>query len=77
MRTLVDLSEPQVAALAEIGEAEGASRAALVREAVDDLIAKRRRQRDPDAGFGLWKGLVPFKDGLEMQEHLRAEWDDR
>jgi metal-responsive CopG/Arc/MetJ family transcriptional regulator len=77
MRTLIDLADPQIAALAEISRQEGASRAALVREAVDDLIAKRRRQRGPDAAFGLWKGAVPSADGLAMQAQLRAEWDDR
>ncbi len=77
MRTLIDLAEPQVSALAEISREEGTSRAALVREAVDDLIAKRRNRRGSDAAFGLWKDAVPFADGLAMQEKLRAEWDDR
>jgi metal-responsive CopG/Arc/MetJ family transcriptional regulator len=73
MRISVDLSKSQLSALAEIASAEGVSRVVLVREAVDDLIAKRRSQRGIDGAFGLWKGRVPFKDGLAMRAHLRAE----
>ena len=74
MRISVDLSSSQHSGLAEIGQAEGVSRAALVREAVDDLIAKRHSQSSIDGAFGLWKERVPFEDGLAMQAYLRAEW---
>lgn len=72
MRTLVDLPEQQIDALAEIGRRERVSRAALVREAVDELIAKRRRSA-LDASFGILKGQI--EDGLAFQERMRAEWD--
>ena len=76
MRVLADLEKPQLEALAQICEREGSSRAALLREAVDDLIAKKSHA-GMEAAFGLWKDKVPYADGLEMQEALRAEWDDR
>jgi Arc/MetJ-type ribon-helix-helix transcriptional regulator len=76
MRALVDLPPEQVEALAEIGRRERVSRAALVREAVEDLIAKRRRD-NLKAAFGLWKDRPDIKDGLEYQDGIRAEWDHR
>lgn len=76
MRILADLEKPQIDALAEIAASQKVSRAALLREAVDDLIAKKRRAGMEEA-FGLWKGKVDYADGLEMQEALRAEWEDR
>ena len=75
MRVLADLEKPQLEALAEIGEREGVSRAALLREAVRDLIAKKR-QSGMDPAFGLWKGRTDITDGLAYQEMLRAEWPD-
>lgn len=76
MRILADLNETQIEALAALAKDEKTSRAALLREAVDDLIAKRRCDVMQQS-FGLWKGRVAFKDGLEMQEALRSEWDGR
>lgn len=76
MRILADLNKHQLDALAEIGEREQLPRAALLREAVDDLIAKKRRAGMEEA-FGLWKDKVPYADGLEMQEALRSEWEGR
>jgi|GEM_PF-1526541 hypothetical protein len=76
MRVLADLNEAQIDALAAMAKDEKTSRAALLREAVDDLIAKRRRDV-MEQSFGLWKGRVPFTDGVEMQEALRSEWDGR
>ena len=50
-------------------------RAALLREAVRDLIAKKR-QAGMEAAFGLWKDRTDITDGLAYQEMLRAEWPD-
>lgn len=76
MRTLVDIPDDRIEALAEISQRENRSRAALVREAVDDLIAKRRRDAQTNA-FGLWKDRAEVTDGLSFQEELRAEWSHR
>jgi metal-responsive CopG/Arc/MetJ family transcriptional regulator len=71
MRTLVDIGEPQVHELDELSKQDRRSRAALIREAIDDYLAKRRAKRGGDA-FGLWgKRKV---DGLAYQEKVRREW---
>lgn len=71
MRTLVDIGEPQVQELDELSQKDRRSRAALIREAIDDYLAKRRAGRGGDA-FGLWgKRKV---DGLAYQEKVRREW---
>jgi predicted transcriptional regulator len=71
MRTLVDLGDAQLEALDELSKKEKRSRAALIRQAIDDYLAKRRCKREGDA-FGLWgKRKV---DGLAYQEKVRSEW---
>lgn len=71
MRTLVDLGETQVQALDKLSKKEKRSRAALIRQAVDDYLAKRRSTQENDA-FGLWgKRKV---DGLAYQKKARSEW---
>jgi metal-responsive CopG/Arc/MetJ family transcriptional regulator len=71
MRTLVDLGENQVRELDELSKKEKRSRAALIRQAIDDYLEKRRSKREDDA-FGLWgKRKV---DGLVYQERVRSEW---
>ena len=71
MRTLVDLRDGQVEALDELAKAEKKSRASLIRQAIDDYLAKCHTQRREDA-FGLWgKHKV---DGLAYQKRVRSEW---
>jgi metal-responsive CopG/Arc/MetJ family transcriptional regulator len=71
MRTLVDLGDTQVQALDELSKREKRSRAALIRLAIDEYLAKRHSQQEGDA-FGLWgKRKV---DGLVYQEKVRSEW---
>ena len=71
MRTLVDLGDTQIAALDELSKKEKRSRAALIRQAIDDYLATRRSDREADA-FGLWgKRKV---DGLAYQTKVRREW---
>jgi len=71
MRTLVDLGDAQVEALHALARAEKKSRAALIRQAIDDYLAKRHAKRREDA-FGLWgKRKV---DGLAYQKRMRGEW---
>jgi metal-responsive CopG/Arc/MetJ family transcriptional regulator len=71
MRTLVDLGDAQLEALDELSKQEKRSRAALIRQAIDDYLATRRSKKESDA-FGLWgKRKV---DGLAYQEKVRSEW---
>ncbi len=71
IRTLVDLGEAQLQALDELSKKEKRSRAALIRRAIDDYLAKQRDKQQSDA-FGLWgKRKV---DGLAYQEKARREW---
>jgi metal-responsive CopG/Arc/MetJ family transcriptional regulator len=71
MRTLVDLGDAQIQALDDLSKMEKTSRAALIRQAIDEYLAARRRRRDRDA-FGLWGDHAV--DGLAYQEKARAEW---
>jgi len=71
MRTLVDVGDAQLQELDELSKQERRSRAALIREAIDDFLAKRHSKYEGDA-FGLWgKRKV---DGLVYQERVRGEW---
>jgi predicted transcriptional regulator len=71
MRTLADLTDRQVAALGELTKREERSRAALIRQAIDDYLAEQRGKQESDA-FGLWgKRKV---DGLAYQQKVRGEW---
>jgi predicted transcriptional regulator len=68
VRTLVDIGDTQVKALDELSKKEKRSRAALIRQAIDDYLAKRYGDQQGDA-FGLWgKRQV---DGLTYQKKVR------
>lgn len=71
MRTLIDLADSQVAALDELSKVEKKSRAALIRRAIDDYLAKRRVVQEEEA-FGLWGN--DKVDGMAYQKRLRREW---
>ncbi len=71
MRTLVDLGDTRIRALDELSRKDKRSRAVLIRQAIDDYLAKRCSKQEGDA-FGLWgKRKV---DGLAFQEKVRREW---
>ena len=70
MRTLVDIKEPQLRKLDRLAERTKQSRAAVIRQAIDDYLEKSTGEA-PDA-FGLWgRGAV---DGLDYQKKVREEW---
>jgi metal-responsive CopG/Arc/MetJ family transcriptional regulator len=70
MRTLVEVGDTQIRELDALSKEEKRSRAALIREAIDDYLAGRRKHKDDS--FGLWgKRKV---DGLVYQEKVRREW---
>ena len=71
MRTLVDVADAQLRELDALSKEEKRSRAALIREAIDDYLATRRRRHEGD-GFGLWGRRKV--DGLAYQEKVRREW---
>jgi metal-responsive CopG/Arc/MetJ family transcriptional regulator len=71
MRTLVDINDAQVQALDDLSKRHKQSRAALIRGAIDDFLAKHRHDQAVDA-FGLW-GERKI-DGLDYQEQVRGEW---
>ncbi len=71
MRALVDLGDAQVRMLDELAKKERQSRAALIRQAIDEYLAKRRSKQIGDA-FGLWGHRKT--DGLVYQRKMRNEW---
>jgi Ribbon-helix-helix protein, copG family len=70
MRTLVDISEPQLSKLTAIGKARKLSRAEVIRQAIATYIATQP-VRPEDVAFGIWKG---GEDGVEYQRRIRDEW---
>jgi len=78
MRTIIELPDEQVRALADYCARERISRAEAVRRAVSRLMddpaqSKARRKAALEAAFGMWKdrGI----DAVEYQRALRAEWE--
>jgi metal-responsive CopG/Arc/MetJ family transcriptional regulator len=71
MRTLIDLGDAQIQALDALSKKEKRSRAALIRQAVDDYLGRRRDEQEGDA-FGLWGRRKV--DGLAYQKKVRSEW---
>jgi metal-responsive CopG/Arc/MetJ family transcriptional regulator len=71
MRTLVDIGEAELPELEKMAKEDKRSRAALIRQAIDEFVAKRRSQHQGDA-FGLW-GERKI-DGLAYQAKVRDEW---
>ncbi len=71
MRILVDLVDSKIEALDGLAKAERKSRSALIRQAVDDYLARRRTKREGNA-FGLWGNRKV--DGLAYQKKVRREW---
>ncbi len=71
MRTLVDLGDSQIQALDELSKKEKRSRAALIRQAIDDYLARRQSNLENEA-VGLWGKRKT--DGLVYQKKMRSEW---
>ena len=71
MRAIVDIADQQIEALDALSRAAKQSRAALIREAIDQYLARRRQSQAGEA-FGLW-GERRI-DGLDYQEQARREW---
>jgi metal-responsive CopG/Arc/MetJ family transcriptional regulator len=71
MRTIVDLPEEQIGALARLCEAQKISRAEAVRRAVA-LMLKETASEQKDVGFGLWKHKRI--SSRKLVDNLRGEW---
>ena len=71
MRALVDMNDAQINALDTLARRMRQSRAALIRAAIDEYLARHRREQVED-GFGLWG--TRKVDGLAYQEKTRSEW---
>lgn len=71
MRTLVDIPDRQIRALAELCDKVNQPRAAVIRAAIDEYLARHTPGARDDA-FGLWDARTP--DGVALQRGLRDEW---
>ncbi|MBB4630528.1 ribbon-helix-helix protein, CopG family [Sphingosinicella soli] len=71
MRTIIDIAEPQMKELDTLSRQERQSRAALIRKAIAEYLA-RHRQSGAGEAFGLWGDRKI--DGLDYQERARSEW---
>lgn len=72
MRILVDANETQVAALDDLAKREQRPRAAVIRAAIDDYVARNGPKTPLEESFGIWG--KDGEDGLAYQERLRSEW---
>lgn len=71
MRTLIDLPDPQIQALAALCERVKQPRAAIIREAVAEYL-ERRAVKPAEAAYGLWGAEA--MDGLAYQQKVREQW---
>ncbi len=71
MRTIIELPEDQVNALAELCKLERISRAEAVRRALGEMLA-RKQSKGREQAFGVWKNRG---DSRKIVENLRQEWE--
>lgn len=71
MRTIVDLPEEQVQALAELCDREQISRAEAVRRALSIMLNDEKLKKREDA-FGGWQ--TKKVDSRKLVDGLREEW---
>ncbi|MES2661552.1 MAG: ribbon-helix-helix protein, CopG family [Verrucomicrobiota bacterium] len=72
MRTIIDLPEEQVKALASWCEEHEISRAEAIRRALGSMLSNQHRAGREKA-FGAWKGKNI--DSRNLVKELREEWD--
>jgi predicted transcriptional regulator len=71
MRTLIDLPDTQIQALAALCDRVKQPRAAVIRAAVDDYLA-RHKPPALQSAYGRWGAATT--DGLAYQHEIRSEW---
>jgi len=72
MRTIIDLPDDQVKALAELCKSQSISRAEAVRRAVAEMLACQKTA-GREAAFGAWQGKK--MDSRKFVASLREEWE--
>jgi metal-responsive CopG/Arc/MetJ family transcriptional regulator len=73
MRTIIDLPDTQIQALAQLCQKEKMSRAEAVRTAVAEFLKQKNSPKDFQQAFGLWKNKKI--NAHRYLSHLRREWD--
>lgn len=74
MRTIIRLTDAQIEALNRLRSSEHASRAELIRRAVDAFLQTQKGASIAERpGFGAWK--KKRIDGVAYQRRMRAEWE--
>ncbi|MCF3649571.1 CopG family transcriptional regulator [Synoicihabitans lomoniglobus] len=71
MRTIIELPDDQVTALAELCDREKISRAEAIRRAVDVMLTEKQ-VLSRDAAFGAW---AQRGDSRTAVDGLREEWN--
>lgn len=71
MRTIIELPDDQVAALAELCDREKISRAEAIRRAVDVMLTEKQTV-SRDTAFGAW---AKRDDSRTVVDSLREEWN--
>jgi len=71
MRTIVDIPDEIIESLDRVRAERGCSRAAVIREALENYT-KVNAVEEMQAAFGVWGKRK--KDGLAYQKELRDEW---
>lgn len=71
MRTIIELPDDQVAALADLCKSEKISRAEAIRRALADMLS-RRKAHSRETAFGAWPKRG---NSRAIVEKLRREWD--
>jgi metal-responsive CopG/Arc/MetJ family transcriptional regulator len=78
MRTIMDIPQETITKLDHWAEREKVSRAEIVRRALTKAVNEQNTPHDFSKYFGAWEAFGPDevpKDGLTLQQQLRAEWD--
>jgi hypothetical protein len=74
MRTVIDVPDEIIRSLDRVSNAEKRSRAALIRDAITEYL-RVKSVPATEAAFGIWKSNPT--DGIQYQNNLRDEWEDR
>ena len=74
MRTVIDVPDEIIQSLDQVSGVEKRSRASLIREALAEYL-KLKSVPPAEAAFGLWKETP--KEGVQYQNDLRDEWENR
>ena len=79
VRTQIYLNERQKSILDKLSAERGSSVSDLIRQAVDQFIAKASNDFEEalDLSFGIWRGRKEFGKSSEYVRSLRNEWQER